>query len=170
MVIGSGIKLSGSITVWVATPSLPGRLNYPTYQFDPRRLNEGCFHSTPPPNTYTKYNSIKCIQVYKTDWKTVWCNGPSGPHPRGHVFLTRNKKCGVCSISCRGGILWPVGLYGIGYKKNIASCAIWLWSLVSYIKGGTQVKGISKQDPEANIWTQEGLKWGVEKAPQWRTS
>ena len=27
---------------------------------------------------------------------------------------------------------------------------------VSYIKGGAQAKGIRKQDPEANIWTQEG--------------
>ena len=25
-------------------------------------------------------------------------------------------------------------------------------SMVSYIKGGTQAKGIWKQDPEANIW------------------
>ena len=35
---------------------------------------------------------------------------------------------------------------------NIANCAIWLWNMVSYIKGGTQAKGIWKQDPEANIW------------------
>ena len=28
--------------------------------------------------------------------------------------------------------------------------------LVSYIKGGIQAKGILKQDPEANIWAQEG--------------
>ena len=27
---------------------------------------------------------------------------------------------------------------------------------VSYIKGGMQTKGISKQDPEASIWAQEG--------------
>ena len=26
--------------------------------------------------------------------------------------------------------------------------------MVSYIKGGTQAKGISKQDPKANIWAQ----------------
>ena len=38
----------------------------------------------------------------------------------------------------------------------IASYAIWLWSMVSYIKGGTQAKGIWKHDSEANIWTQEG--------------
>ena len=31
--------------------------------------------------------------------------------------------------------------------------------MVSYIKGGTQAKGILKQDPEANVWSQE-----VEKA------
>ena len=29
------------------------------------------------------------------------------------------------------------------YKNNnIASCAIWLWNMVSYIKGGIQAKGI----------------------------
>ena len=28
--------------------------------------------------------------------------------------------------------------------------------MVSYIKGGMQAKGIWKQDPEANIWAQEG--------------
>ena len=37
-------------------------------------------------------------------------------------------------------------------------------------KGGIQAKGIWKQDPEANIWAQEGWEWGVEKAPQWGTS
>ena len=46
--------------------------------------------------------------------------------------------------------------------NNIASCAIWLCSMVSYIKGGMQAKGIWKQDPEANIRTQEGWEWGVE--------
>ena len=45
-----------------------------------------------------------------------------------------------------------------------------LLASVSYIKGGIQVKGIWKQDPEANIWSQEEWEWGVEKAPQWGTS
>ena len=34
--------------------------------------------------------------------------------------------------------------------------------MVSYIKAGTQVKSISKQDPEANIWSQEGCEWDGE--------
>ena len=38
------------------------------------------------------------------------------------------------------------------------------------IKGRTQAKCIWKQDPEANIWTQEAWEWGVEKTPQWGTS
>jgi hypothetical protein len=38
--------------------------------------------------------------------------------------------------------------------------------MVSYIKGGSQVKGIRKQDPEANIWAQEEYEWRVEKASQ----
>ena len=32
-------------------------------------------------------------------------------------------------------------------NNNIASCGIWLWNMVSYIKGGIQAKGIWKQDP-----------------------
>ena len=52
----------------------------------------------------------------------------------------------------------------------IASCTIWMWNMVSYIKGGTQIKGIWKQDPIANIWAQKGWEWGVEKAPQWGNS
>ena len=42
--------------------------------------------------------------------------------------------------------------------------------MVSYIKGGIQAKGYLKQDPEANIWAQEGWETGVEKAPQRGTS
>ena len=36
-------------------------------------------------------------------------------------------------------------------RYTIGSCAIWLWNMVSYIKGGMQAKSIWKQDPEANI-------------------
>ena len=43
-------------------------------------------------------------------------------------------------------------------------------NIVGLPKGGMQAKGIWKQDPEANIWTQERWKWWVEKAPQWGTS
>ena len=31
-----------------------------------------------------------------------------------------------------------------------------------------QAKGVWKQDPETNIWVQEGWEWGVENAPQWK--
>jgi hypothetical protein len=48
--------------------------------------------------------------------------------------------------------------------------AIWLWYIVSYIKGGMQAKGIWKQNPETNIWIQEGWERGAEKASQWATS
>ena len=30
-----------------------------------------------------------------------------------------------------------------------------------------QAKGIWEQDPEANIWAQEGLKLGVQKVSEW---
>ena len=42
--------------------------------------------------------------------------------------------------------------------------------MLSYIKGGMQVKGIKKQHPHANIWTQKEREWGVEKGPQQGTS
>ena len=60
-------------------------------------------------------------------------------------------------------------LYFLHYSLS-SSCAIWLWNMVSYIKEGMQAKGIWKQDPEVNIWDQDGWDWGVEKAPQWGTS
>ena len=43
-------------------------------------------------------------------------------------------------------------LAGLGHQMNL----IVLEFVVSYIKGGTKAKVIGKQDPEANIWTQEG--------------
>ena len=42
--------------------------------------------------------------------------------------------------------------------------------MVSYIEGGIQAKGIWKQDPEENIWVQEGWEFEVEKVPQRGTS
>ena len=41
--------------------------------------------------------------------------------------------------------------------------------IIIIIIPGIQAKGIWKQDPEANIWAQEGWEWGVEKTPQWGT-
>ena len=45
-----------------------------------------------------------------------------------------------------------------------------LWSMVSYIKGGSHANGIWKQNSEVNIWSQDGYIWGLEKASQWGTS
>ena len=36
---------------------------------------------------------------------------------------------------------------------------------MDHIKGGIQAKGIWKQDPEEDIWAQEGWEWGKEKVP-----
>ena len=47
---------------------------------------------------------------------------------------------------------------------------MWLWNIVSYIKEGIQAKGIWKQDPDANIWVQEGWEWGMEKAKELKSS
>jgi hypothetical protein len=41
-------------------------------------------------------------------------------------------------------------------------------NMVLYIKRGTQAKGILKQDPEANIWAQEGCEWKSEKGSTMR--
>ena len=68
------------------------------------------------------------------------------------------------TLQNRQHLLWKWELprnYYNKYKKYI---------VVSYIKGGIQAKGIWKQNPEANIWAQEGWEWGVEKAPEWGTS
>ena len=62
-------------------------------------------------------------------------------------LLSKNLKIKIYKT-----IIMPVVLHG---------CETW-----SYIKEGTQVKGIRKQDP----WGQEGWEWVVEKAPQWGTS
>ena len=52
----------------------------------------------------------------------------------------------------------------------LSNCAIWLWNMVSYIQGRTEAMGIWKQDPDVNIWDQEGCEWGVVKASQRGTS
>ena len=54
----------------------------------------------------------------------------------------------------------PRRFFKLKYIINlIASYAIWWWNMVSYIKGGMQAKGIWKQDPAANIWTQRDENW-----------
>ena len=50
--------------------------------------------------------------------------------------------------------------------KLLGVIAIWYLNL--YLIEGNP--GIWKQDPEANIWAQEGWEWGVERALQWGTS
>ena len=61
--------------------------------------------------------------------------------------------------------------FTIDFKiRSIASWAIWLSNIVSYIKRGMLAKVIWNQDPEANILAQEGWEWGLKKAPQWGTS
>ena len=53
-------------------------------------------------------------------------------------------------------------------NNNSTNSTIWLWN-ISYIKEGTQAKGIWEA-PEANIWAEKGWKLGAEKDSQWRTS
>jgi hypothetical protein len=42
--------------------------------------------------------------------------------------------------------------------NNFACGSVWVWNLVSDIKGGTQIEGAWEQGAEKDIWTQEG--WG----------
>ena len=52
------------------------------------------------------------------------------------------------------------------YRRGHLYYYLYLKSLInfenSYIKEGMQDKSIWKQDPEANIWAQEGWEWGVD--------
>ena len=52
---------------------------------------------------------------------------------------------------------------------NNNESVIFVRVILSNIKEGMQAKVVWKQDPKANIWTEEGWEWGVEKAPQWGT-
>ena len=47
-------------------------------------------------------------------------------------------------------------------------CGCETWS--PYVKRATQAKGIRGQDPEENIWAQNGREWGKEKSSQSGTS
>jgi hypothetical protein len=38
---------------------------------------------------------------------------------------------------------------------NFACGCIWVWNLVSDIKGGTQTEGVWEQGTEENIWTEK---------------
>ena len=73
-----------------------------------------------------------------------------------HALLSSRLLSKNLKIKIYKTIILPVVLYG---------CETWC-----YIKGGMKARGIWKQDPEANIWAQEGWEWGAEKAPQWGTS
>ena len=88
---------------------------------------------------------------------TIWWMSIPLEHLKIHaeipMFSFRTFKNTLCSVSLR--------LYKFILR---------FWNMISYIKGGLHAKGIWKQDPDANIWTQEGWEWGVEKAPEWETS
>ena len=105
-----------------------------------------------------------CILVTQPD------SGKKGDNGEENKIEWKNHECLECQHFYNRVLFTPFKNY---YSQNyfiIASSAKWLWSMVSYIKGGTQAKGIWKQDPEANIWAQEGWEWGVDKASQWWTS
>ena len=65
------------------------------------------------------------------------------PNTLSSKFLSKNFKIKIYKT-----IILPDMLYG---------CETWSLTLR---------EGICKQDPDANIWLQEGLEWGVEKAQQ----
>jgi hypothetical protein len=55
--------------------------------------------------------------------------------------------------------------------RSFACGSVWVWNLVSDIKGGTQTVRVWEQDVEENIWTEE--RWSdrrMEKTTEWRAS
>ena len=66
-----------------------------------------------------------------------------------------------------------IGLYTIYFVKLNFSYFLSLQLryyfiyIYAYMDAGC---GIWKQDPETNIWAQQGLEYGVEKVPQWGAS
>ena len=94
------------------------------------------------------------------------------------TIINHNLKC--CAVKGalpqyrwqfpEGAAKNTAGLESLSIYNNIASCAIWLLNMISYIKGGKRAKGISESDYEANIWPQQKLKWEEDKASQWETS
>jgi hypothetical protein len=40
------------------------------------------------------------------------------------------------------------------HDRNFACGSIWVWNLVSDIKGATQTEGVREQGAEENIWTE----------------
>jgi hypothetical protein len=46
----------------------------------------------------------------------------------------------------------------MAYKTIILLGSVWVWNLVSDIKGETQTEGVWEQGAEEDIWTEEG--WG----------
>ena len=55
----------------------------------------------------------------------------------------------------------------LSFQLDLSGNTIWFIKFIAALRKKT---GIGKQDPEANIWDQEGWECGVEKAPQWGTS
>jgi hypothetical protein len=49
-------------------------------------------------------------------------------------------------------------LFSLLQDCNFACGSVWVWNLVSDIKGGTQTEGVWEQGAEEDIWTEEG--WG----------
>jgi hypothetical protein len=54
---------------------------------------------------------------------------------------------------------------------NFACGSVWVWNLVSDIKGRTQTEGVWEHSAEENIWTEE--EWGdrrLNQTAQWGAS
>ena len=82
----------------------------------------------------------------------------TGSFLRGGVFnpTPNPQPGGTGPIFITPGTGWP------SYTPR--HCVPILVAFYVMHKGGIQAKGIWKQDPEANIWTQEEWEWEVEEA------
>ena len=98
------------------------------------------------------------------------------PRPPRSVLKGGNGKWRLCFYRSvvRCHCLFKPLLLKIFIKTrlhHILSCLVNIVNNIQdIITNERQAKGICKQDPEENIWDQEGCKWGVEKSSEWRTS
>ena len=88
-------------------------------------------------NSYEKVKTFKYLDSLLTNQNSI--------HEKIKCKLKAGNSCYYSVQTILSSRLLSKYLKIKIYKNNnIASCAIWLWNMVSYIIGGTQAKGIWK--------------------------
>ena len=106
-------------------------------------------------------NSISVHPILNDAWlTTIYC--PLCYNSRSHYPLAQFLRS-TSAILPGTHSYFVVSSFKFIYHPTrvwLQQCPSWFWSMTSYIKGGTQAKGIWKQDPEANIWSPRGMRMG----------